>query len=167
MLFDEFVGEKVFSDGIFLDQGSNSSLLQWQVDSLLLSHQRSPSPLFSWEWKMHCHKDIRLNLFFKFCYFSGPSWGRTGTRECHRGRQDEDLERWGGDGEKTERSRRKLGPVDIYPRDSPNRVLFFSAAVFASFGLKLKHPVLALIMPFIFIFIRLKLHNLSRTKLWS
>ena len=55
--------------------------------------------------------------------------------------------------------------MDIYPRDSPSRVLYFSVAVSASFGLKIKHPVLALIMPFIFIFIRLKLHNLSRTEL--
>ena len=29
--------------GIFLDQGSNPSLLNWQVDSLPLSHQRSPN----------------------------------------------------------------------------------------------------------------------------
>ena len=28
--------------GIFLDQGSNPGLLQWQVDSLPLSHQGSP-----------------------------------------------------------------------------------------------------------------------------
>ena len=30
------------SPGIFLTQGSNSNLLHWQVDSLLLSHQGSP-----------------------------------------------------------------------------------------------------------------------------
>lgn len=53
--------------------------------------------------------------------------------------------------------------MDICPRDSPNWVLCFPVAVFASFGLKIKCPVLALIVPFIFIFIRLKLHNLSRT----
>ena len=53
--------------------------------------------------------------------------------------------------------------MDICPRDSPNWVLFFPVAVFASFGLKIKCPVLALIVPFIFIFIRLKLHNLPRT----
>ena len=29
--------------GIFLDQGSNPCLLHWQADSLLLSHQGSPS----------------------------------------------------------------------------------------------------------------------------
>ena len=32
--------------GIFLDQGSNICLLYWQVDSLWLSHQRSPMSLF-------------------------------------------------------------------------------------------------------------------------
>lgn len=58
---------------------------------------------------------------------------------------------------------KKLGPMDICPRDGPDWVLFFSVAVFASFGLKIKCPVLALITPFIFIFIRLKLHNLPRT----
>ena len=31
--------------GIFPDQGSNPCLLHWQVDSLPLSHQGSPSPL--------------------------------------------------------------------------------------------------------------------------
>ena len=30
--------------GIFLDQGSNPCLLHWQVDSVPLSHQRSPLP---------------------------------------------------------------------------------------------------------------------------
>ena len=33
-----------FLQGIFLDQGSNLCLLRWQVDSLPLSHQGSPTP---------------------------------------------------------------------------------------------------------------------------
>ena len=32
--------------GIFQDQGSNPCLLQWQVDSLPLSHQGSPTTVF-------------------------------------------------------------------------------------------------------------------------
>ena len=32
--------------GIFLDQGSNPCLLNWQMDSLPLSHQESPSKFF-------------------------------------------------------------------------------------------------------------------------
>ena len=36
------VGCYIFLQGIFLTQGSNLCLLLWQVNSLLLSHQRSP-----------------------------------------------------------------------------------------------------------------------------
>ena len=36
------VGCHFLLQGIFLTQGSNLSLLYWQVDSLPLSHQRSP-----------------------------------------------------------------------------------------------------------------------------
>jgi len=35
--------------GIFLDEGSNPCLLNWQVDSLLLSHQRSPGASFTFK----------------------------------------------------------------------------------------------------------------------
>ena len=41
--------------GIFQDQGSNPCLLQWQVDSLPLSHQGAPRVLLSCGWS-HCFK---------------------------------------------------------------------------------------------------------------
>lgn len=86
---------------------------------------------------LHTHTHTRR------VWLSGNTW-RKGWRK--------EWEKW-----------KKLGPMDICPRDDPDWVLFFSVAVFASFGLKIKCPVLALITPFIFIFIRLKLHNLPRT----
>ena len=41
------VGCHFLLQGIFLTQGSNPSLLYWQVDSVPLSHQRSPCTLHS------------------------------------------------------------------------------------------------------------------------
>ena len=41
------VGCHFLLQGIFLTQGSNPSLLHWQVDSLLLSHQGSPLKLIT------------------------------------------------------------------------------------------------------------------------
>ena len=39
--------------GIFLTEGSNPCLLHWQVDSLPLSHQGSPYPVYSLGVKQH------------------------------------------------------------------------------------------------------------------
>ena len=45
------------ASGIFLDQGSDSCLLHWQVDSLLLSHQGSPNIYLS---NIHLSNEIHL-----------------------------------------------------------------------------------------------------------
>ena len=42
------VGYHFFLQGIFATQGSNLDLLNWQVDSLSMSHQRNQSQVYLW-----------------------------------------------------------------------------------------------------------------------
>ena len=44
--------------GIFLDQGSNLCLLHWQMDSLPLSHQGSPSRIPWWSYSSRTRENI-------------------------------------------------------------------------------------------------------------
>ena len=53
-----WIGLPFPSPGIFLTQGSNLSLLHWQVDSLPLRHQGSPKQLyFQWGGKKRRKKE--------------------------------------------------------------------------------------------------------------
>ena len=55
--------------GIFLDQGSNPCLLHWMVDSLPLSHQRSPPSSFYSVFKI-CLESIFFSPSSLLLYYS-------------------------------------------------------------------------------------------------
>ena len=87
------VGCHVLLQGIFLTQGSNLSLLLWQVDSLPLSHQES---IISWhENHSQCPyfcKSVSLLEGFQFfrkvitlMSFPGSAGGKEPTYQCRRG----------------------------------------------------------------------------------
>ena len=52
--------------GIFLIQGSNSCLLHWQADSLLLSHQGSRSKIFTFTYKWFPGNIFYLQIWLYF-----------------------------------------------------------------------------------------------------
>ena len=63
--------------GIFLDLGSNLSLLHWQVDSLPLSHRGSPLLLVLKKKKSelppHSHQIMRMSISRPPCAPHGPA----------------------------------------------------------------------------------------------
>lgn len=68
------------------------------------------------------------------------------------------MQRSRGNGEES----RHWDNVTMPREDDPHSFLFF-VAVFVSSGLKIKCPVLALIVPVVLIFIRVRLRNLPDT----